>query len=304
MAGLLSGVLSAVSAGVGGAAGGYEDMVKKDKEAERTRLRDDALAAKQEALVTLGNTYAVARETTQYERGVETAATAVETGRESTRIATEQQHINALETAANLAATTKENTRLQAQLQQETLRVGAKLSASATGKAAADKVAQIKAQNLPPAEEQRAIVAVISGMDLLNPKNEFNAQYSSIYRANATLVDNDPANANKGAKEKAAITDTMTKSQLGMAMAGGGAQGEDELGIAIGTPKKAPIPRAPAVPATPVVPTVPTAPGLLSRATGTADKWLRETGTSEFSGQKTSDIIAGAPKKVHEWMKK
>ena len=180
MAGLLSGILGAVSAGVGGAAGGYEDMVKKDKEAERTRLRDDALAAKQEALVTLGNTYATARATTEYERGVTTAATAVQTGRESREIEAETARLNALEVATNLAKTTQDNTRLQAQLQQETLRVGAKLSASAAGKGAADKVAQIKAQHLPPAEEQRAIVAVISGMDLMNPKNEFNAQYSSI----------------------------------------------------------------------------------------------------------------------------
>jgi len=205
----------------------------------------------------------------------------------------------------------EENTQLGA-IQIKVANAAAGIAATAKGKETAAAIAQIKSLGLSPEQEQRAIVAQVTKLDLMNPKNELSTQYSSIYRANSTLVDNDPAYAKSSAAQKAAAADTMTKIQLGQTLSAGVV--EDELGGAITSTPKPVIPTTPPVPVEPRVPAAPVRPGLLSSPTSSQAPYKIDTekikdvgrgvlgGAREvFSNTSASELGRNAKENVKRW---
>lgn len=220
---------------------------------------------------------------------------------ESEKAAAERQH----------GYKTEENTQLGA-IQIKVANAAAGIAATARGKETAAAIAQIKSLGLSPEQEQRAIVAQVTKLDLMNPKNELSTQYSSIYRANSTLVDNDPAYAKSSAEEKAAAADTMTKIQLGQTLSAGVV--EDELGGAITSTPKPVIPTTTPVPVEPRVASPPVRRGLLSSPSSSQPPYKVDTekikdigrgvlgGAREvFSNTSASELGRNAKENVKRW---
>jgi hypothetical protein len=200
----------------------------------------------------------------------------------------------------------------QGEMQIRVAKAAAGIAATARGRETASAIAQIKSLGLSPEQEQRAIVAEVTKLDLLNPKNELSTQYSSIYRANSTLVDNDPAYAKSSAAEKAAAADTMTKIQLGQTLSAGVV--EDELGGAITSTPKPVIPTTTPVSVEPRVAAPPVRRGLLSSPSSSQPPYKVDTekikdigrgvlgGAREvFSNTSASELGRNAKENVKRW---
>jgi hypothetical protein len=200
----------------------------------------------------------------------------------------------------------------QGEMQIKVAQAAAGIAATAKGRETAAAIAQIKSLGLSPEQEQRAIVAEVTKLDLMNPKNELSTQYSSIYRANSTLVDNDPAYEKASAAEKAAAADTMTKIQLGQTLSTGVV--EDELGSVITSTPKPVIPTTPPVPVKSRVPATLVRPGLLSSPTSSQAPYkvdtekIKEVGRGVLGGAKevfsntsASELGRNAKENVKRW---
>ena len=293
--------------GVEGGANAYEKVMERQQAFTMQQMLEESKALREEHMAEVSKLNAMEINKANIENQAEAEKSAWGVGGYRTKADEAAHGPGGYATRGKIEVNEK-----QGEMQIKVAKAAAGIAATAKGRETASAIAQIKSLGLSPEQEQRAIVAEITKLDLLNPKNGLSTQYSSIYRANSALVDNDPAYEKASAAEKAAAADTMTKIQLGQTLSTGVV--EDELGSVIALTSKPVAPTAAPVPAEPRRVTPPVKRGLLSSPTSSQAPYELDTekiinvgkgalgGAREvFSNTSASELGRNAKENVKRW---